>query len=228
MVFPRCKGRDTLRRRGVSYRRSRGPCRLPPPSQKLAPLFASQRWFCAICCSYLFSLPTLAVSPHSSPRPQRLTELKRDYPEVGVVRHLLCGRRRAMLSDSCSMIPLRAITTCTAWDACCIYNILPGTGVYNRCTVYDAILERSSSVGNKALGNLYFFIEFWFECFEWGDLQSEPAGSRHVPGSKPPFSLIPDPDQNKEDTSCISAVAYGVYIHHFTSNSILSFTKPKF
>ena len=36
--------------------------------------------------------------------------------------------------------------------------------------------------------------------------------TRHVPGSQPPFSLIPDPDQNKEDTSCIAVVAYGVYI----------------
>ena len=26
---------------------------------------------------------------------------------------------------------------------------------------------------------------------------------RHVPGSQPPFSLIPDPDQNKKDTSFI-------------------------
>ena len=33
-----------------------------------------------------------------------------------------------------------------------------------------------------------------------------------MPGSQPPFSLIPDPDQNKEDTSFISVVAYGVYI----------------
>ena len=36
-------------------------------------------------------------------------------------------------------------------------------------------------------------------------------GSRHVPGSQPRFSLIPDPDQNNEDTSFISAVAYVVY-----------------
>ena len=36
--------------------------------------------------------------------------------------------------------------------------------------------------------------------------------SRYEPGSQPPFSLIPDPDQNKEDTSFISAVGYGVYI----------------
>ena len=36
--------------------------------------------------------------------------------------------------------------------------------------------------------------------------------TRHVPWSKPPFSLIPDPGQNKEDTSCISVVAYGVYV----------------
>ena len=33
-----------------------------------------------------------------------------------------------------------------------------------------------------------------------------------MPGSIPPFSLIPDPGQNKEDTSFISVVAYGVYI----------------
>ena len=38
------------------------------------------------------------------------------------------------------------------------------------------------------------------------------TSSRHVPGSLPPFSLIPDPNQNKEDTSLISAVFYGVYI----------------
>ena len=33
-----------------------------------------------------------------------------------------------------------------------------------------------------------------------------------MPGSQPPFSLIPDPDQNKEDTSFIAVVAYGEYI----------------
>ena len=33
-----------------------------------------------------------------------------------------------------------------------------------------------------------------------------------MPGSHPPFSLIPDPDQNKEDTPFISVVAYSVYI----------------
>ena len=33
-----------------------------------------------------------------------------------------------------------------------------------------------------------------------------------MPGSQPPFHLIPDPDQNDEDTSCISGVAYGVHI----------------
>ena len=33
-----------------------------------------------------------------------------------------------------------------------------------------------------------------------------------MPGSQPPFSLIPDADQNKVDTSFISVVAYGVYI----------------
>ena len=35
---------------------------------------------------------------------------------------------------------------------------------------------------------------------------------RHVPGSQAPFSLIPDSDQNKKDTSFISVVAYGSYI----------------
>ena len=35
---------------------------------------------------------------------------------------------------------------------------------------------------------------------------------RHVPGSQLPFSLIRDPDQNKEDMSFISVVAYGIYI----------------
>ena len=33
-----------------------------------------------------------------------------------------------------------------------------------------------------------------------------------MPGSQPYFSLIPDPDQNKEDTSLISVVSYDVYI----------------
>ena len=36
--------------------------------------------------------------------------------------------------------------------------------------------------------------------------------TRHVPGSQPHFSLIPDPDQKKEDTPFIYVVAYGVYI----------------
>ena len=36
--------------------------------------------------------------------------------------------------------------------------------------------------------------------------------TRHVLGSQPPFSLIPEPDQNKEDTAIISVVDYGVYI----------------
>ena len=38
------------------------------------------------------------------------------------------------------------------------------------------------------------------------------AHVRHVPGSQTPFYLIPDPDQNKEDTSFISVVAWCVYI----------------
>ena len=37
-------------------------------------------------------------------------------------------------------------------------------------------------------------------------------GGRHVPGSQPPFSLAPVPDQYKEDAFIISVVAYGVYI----------------
>ena len=36
--------------------------------------------------------------------------------------------------------------------------------------------------------------------------------TRHVSGSQPPFSWIPDPYQNKEDRSPISIVANGVYI----------------
>ena len=36
--------------------------------------------------------------------------------------------------------------------------------------------------------------------------------NRHVPGSQPPFYVMPDSDQNKEDTPFISAVAYSVYI----------------
>ena len=117
--------------------------------------FASQPRFCAICCRYCSACPhsgrlstTEAVS---SPRPSRLTELRRDYPEIGVVRHLLCGCRRAMRSDSCSMTRLCAITTRTTWDT--VHH-----RAHNRCTVYDAISERSSSVGNNALDNLYFYI----------------------------------------------------------------------
>ena len=33
-----------------------------------------------------------------------------------------------------------------------------------------------------------------------------------MPGSQPPLSLILDPDQNKEDASLISVVAYGFYV----------------
>ena len=33
-----------------------------------------------------------------------------------------------------------------------------------------------------------------------------------MPGSQPPFSLIPNPDRNEEDAPCISVVAYGVHI----------------
>ena len=36
--------------------------------------------------------------------------------------------------------------------------------------------------------------------------------SGHVPGSQPPFSLIQDPGQNKEDTSFVYVVAYDVSI----------------
>ena len=35
---------------------------------------------------------------------------------------------------------------------------------------------------------------------------------RHVPGSQSPFSLIPDPDQNKEAISFFCVVTYGVFI----------------
>ena len=49
---------------------------------------------------------------------------------------------------------------------------------------------------------------------------------RHVPGSQPPFSLIPDPGQNKYDTSFISVVAYGVYILLYSQfNFVLYQTK---
>ena len=41
-------------------------------------------------------------------------------------------------------------------------------------------------------------------CFE--------AISRYKPGSQPHCSLIPDPKQNNENASFVSAVAYGVYI----------------
>ena len=33
-----------------------------------------------------------------------------------------------------------------------------------------------------------------------------------MPGSQPPFSLIPNPDENKDAKSFISVLAYGVYI----------------
>ena len=43
-----------------------------------------------------------------------------------------------------------------------------------------------------------------------------------MPGSQPPVSFIPDPDQNREDTSFISVVAYGVYIpFHVRFDSVL-------
>ena len=49
---------------------------------------------------------------------------------------------------------------------------------------------------------------------------------KHVSGSQPPFSLIPYSDQNKEDTSTISVVGYGVYIPCPTRfNSVLYQTK---
>ena len=51
--------------------------------------------------------------------------------------------------------------------------------------------------------------------------------TRHVLGSQPHFTLISDSEQNNEDTSCISAVAYDVYIP--LSRPIqLCFTKSKF
>ena len=52
--------------------------------------------------------------------------------------------------------------------------------------------------------------------------------TRHVPGSQLPFSLIPDPDQNKEDTSFISVVAYGVYIPLSRPIQFHHLPKPKF
>ena len=45
-----------------------------------------------------------------------------------------------------------------------------------------------------------------------GGVRQKAPDTWHVPGSQPPFSMIPDPDQNKEDASFISVVDYGVYI----------------
>ena len=42
-----------------------------------------------------------------------------------------------------------------------------------------------------------------------------------MPGSQPRFSLIPDPDENNEDTSFISVAACGVYVPiHVRFNSV--------
>ena len=47
-----------------------------------------------------------------------------------------------------------------------------------------------------------------------------------MPGSQPPFSLSPDPDQNKKDASFIFVLAYGVYIpFHIRFNYVLYQTK---
>ena len=55
-----------------------------------------------------------------------------------------------------------------------------------------------------------------------------PGSIRHVPGSQPPFSLVPVPDQNKEDTSCISVAAYCAYIpFHLQFNYVLYQTKNR-
>ena len=54
------------------------------------------------------------------------------------------------------------------------------------------------------------------------------AIARHVPGSQPPFSLIPNPDQNKTDTTFISVVAYGVYIPLLCPIQFCPLTKQNF
>ena len=47
-----------------------------------------------------------------------------------------------------------------------------------------------------------------------------------MPGSQPPFSLIPGPDQNMEDKSFISVVAYVfIFLFHVRFNSVLYQTK---
>ena len=59
------------------------------------------------------------------------------------------------------------------------------------------VIAQSSHYGQTYLG-----CQIFPQCFT----------GRHVPGSKTPFSFIPNPDQNKVDTLFISVVAYGVYI----------------
>ena len=58
------------------------------------------------------------------------------------------------------------------------------------------------------------FAQLWAIFVSPGPVRSHgyDVTSRHMPGSQPPFSLIPDPYQNKEDTPFISVVVYGVYI----------------
>ena len=52
--------------------------------------------------------------------------------------------------------------------------------------------------------------------------------TRHVPGSQPPFSLIPDSDQGKEDISLIYLCCSLWRLYPpFTFDSFLSFAKPK-
>ena len=58
--------------------------------------------------------------------------------------------------------------------------------------------------------------------------KAEPHPIRNVPGSQPPFSLNPDPDQNKEDSWFISFVAYDHYIPLSLPTQLLSSTSPKF
>ena len=72
------------------------------------------------------------------------------------------------------------------------------------------------------------FNPFWTTLYLWcktgNYLETSFGPSKHIfqaavgrhpnhrPGSQPLFSLIPDPGQNKADTSIISAVIYGAYI----------------
>ena len=60
---------------------------------------------------------------------------------------------------------------------------------------------------------LGYSVPTWWGRAEYRRGNSAPClETRYVPGFQPPFSLVPDPDQNKKYTSFISVAAYGVYI----------------